>query len=407
MSTPSTSRAARCTIVFAGGGSGGHIFPNLAVIERLREMALDFTPHLIISPRPVDAQIVATAQLAATPIPAQPFTPKPWRWPSWYAAWRRSVADVKTVLYRHQVKCLIATGGFVSAPALTAARALDIPNALVSLDAVPGKANRLMARKAGRIFSAYPVPDWPNAQVIDAPLRRAAVGPADHVVAKRQLGLDPARPMLAVFGGSQGAGTLNRLLIQLAATPDLRAVLTGHAPPQRPTIGINDFAGKFDDTPQVWQIFHAAGADDVAAVRAAYAQAGLIAHVVPFCDRMDLAWSAADLAISRAGASSVAEAWANATPTVFLPYPFHKDEHQRLNAQPLADLGGAVIYRDLVDPVANAHQLTGPLISLLSNGVWRKTMADAMRLRPPSDGAAAIAQWIAQAVVGTATRPTT
>ncbi|MCC7406750.1 MAG: glycosyltransferase [Phycisphaeraceae bacterium] len=407
MTTPFTSRAARCTIVFAGGGSGGHIFPNLAVIERLREMSVAFTPHLIISQRPVDAQIVATHHLAATSIPAQPFTPKPWQWPAWYSAWRQSVSAVKTVLARYQVNCVVATGGFVSAPALAAAQSLNIPNALVSLDAVPGKANRLMARKAGQIFTAYPVADWPNARTIDAPLRRAAIGPDDRAQAKRQLGLDPDRPVLAVFGGSQGAGTLNRLLAQLAATPEVQSVLTGQAAPQRATIGINDFTGKFDDAPKAWQIFHAAGADDVATVHAAYTQAGLQARVVPFCDRMDLAWSAADLAISRAGASSVAEAWANATPTVFLPYPFHKDEHQRLNAQPLADLGGAVIYRDLVDPADNAQQIAGPLISLLSNGVWRKTMTDAMTQHPPTDGAAVIAQWIAQAVAGTAARPTT
>jgi UDP-N-acetylglucosamine--N-acetylmuramyl-(pentapeptide) pyrophosphoryl-undecaprenol N-acetylglucosamine transferase len=117
--------------------------------------------------------------------------------------------------------------------------------------------------------------------------------------------------------------------------------------------------------------------------------------VIDYLPRMDLAWAGAELAISRAGAGSVAEAWANATPTIFLPYPFHRDEHQRLNAQPLVELDAAVVYRDLVDPVGNAEQLAGPLTALLTNGKCRTTMRRTMRAHPMPDGAAAIAAWLA------------
>jgi UDP-N-acetylglucosamine--N-acetylmuramyl-(pentapeptide) pyrophosphoryl-undecaprenol N-acetylglucosamine transferase len=144
-----------------------------------------------------------------------------------------------------------------------------------------------------------------------------------------------------------------------------------------------------------WQVLHLVGKDAIEPIRIAYARQGIAAVVQSFCDQMGMAWSAAELAISRAGAGSVAEAWANATPTLFLPYPHHKDQHQRHNAMVLVDIGGAQVYEDQIDPVVNARQLVKPLIGLVADHTSRQRMRLKMRAQTLQDGASTVATWLA------------
>jgi UDP-N-acetylglucosamine--N-acetylmuramyl-(pentapeptide) pyrophosphoryl-undecaprenol N-acetylglucosamine transferase len=169
-----------------------------------------------------------------------------------------------------------------------------------------------------------------------------------------------------------------------------------------------------------WQVFHLSGDKDVAELTRDYAAAKVPARVLPFCDAMGLAWGSATLAISRAGAGSVGEAWANAVPTLFFPYPYHRDQHQKLNALPLTHSGagagaenvqspesrvqsrganpGAVLLEDLIDPAANAAQ-TGPvLMDLIADAGKRQKMAAQLRATRPADGASAVADWLAGVV---------
>ena len=123
-----------------------------------------------------------------------------------------------------------------------------------------------------------------------------------------------------------------------------------------------------------------------------------LSKVVDYLDAMGQVWAAADLSVSRAGAGSVAEAWANATPTVFLPNPYHHDQHQRHNAQPMADGGGAVMISDEIDPERNADLLVPVLLELLGDRRRREGMRTAARRTCPPDGAAAVAAWIDEAL---------
>ncbi len=388
------------TVLLVGGGSGGHIYPNLAVAERL---PAGVTPHLVISDRAVDRRIAEASGLAFTILPAAPLSVKPRVRLRFLREYRRGRSAMRRLVRDTQAGAVLATGGFVSGPAVAAAAAAGVPTALISLDAVPGKANRVAARKATAVFCAYPPaagsrplhrpnshqgqttqnqaegnsPSEREGGTIGFPLRRAAVA-EDAVTAgqaRRHYGLDPDRPTLLVFAGSQGARTINRALVELASHATTRRMLEG------------------------WQLLHVTGGDgpDHAAAVSAYRTAELPAAVIVFCDRMDLAWRAAEAAVTRAGAGTVAEAWANAVPCVMLPYPFHMDQHQRHNAAPLLALPGgpgAVVADDQVDPPQNRAMLGEVLQPLLSDADRREAMRSALRATPPGDAAERLARWL-------------
>lgn len=309
------------------------------------------------------------------------FTLRPTRLPGMLLRWRRSRVLVRRLLQQqHHAAAMVATGGFVSVPAVAAAVAGQIPTLLVNLDAVPGKANRLAARGPVMRFSAFdldPALGW-QYERIGLPLRRVAIGPDDQAEARRKLGLDPDTPTLLIVGGSQGAASLNQLAAELLRRPGFREAITA------------------------WQVLHLTGAGQDTAMASMWHDARVTAVVQPFCHTMGLAWRAADLAITRAGAGSVAEAWVNATPCAFFPYPGHADQHQRLNAQPMVDVGGAVLCMDAADPVANADAHEPALTTLLTDGPRRAAMQQALARSQPADGAHAIAVTLRNLLTSTA-----
>ena len=263
---------------------------------------------------------------------------------------------------------MVAMGGFVAAPAAQAARAERMPLALINLDAVPGKANRWIARRATISLTAADG-KCPRAWERIAPIVRAsAISDRSPAECRTRLGLDPQAPTLLVTGGSQGAGSINGLM--LAMLRDSSDALRG------------------------WQVIHQTGAGADPALEEAYRDATVPALVRPFFDSMGLAWRAAELAVSRCGAGAVAEAWANHTPCLFLPYPYHRDEHQRWNAQPLADCGGAVIERDHIEPQANLAHAGATLCKLLSDQSRVRAMAASLAELGPADGAKQAAERI-------------
>lgn len=371
--------ASRPVVLLGGGGTGGHIFPNLAVVERLRERGLEFQPHLIVSRRAVDRRIAETAGLGYTAIDALPLRGNPLTWPGFLWRWGASVRAVKRLARERDAAAALVTGGFVSGPVVRACARAGVPCAVVSLDVVPGRANRFMARRADRVFAVREHPDWPTATRIGMPLRRSAIGGGDAIAARLELGLIPDRRTLLVFGGSQGAQTIDRMMIELAGRSG------------------SSLVGALRDRGQV---YHVAGGEMCGAVESAYRSAGVPARVVTFCDRMGSAWSAATMAVARAGAGSVSEAWAGAVPCVFLPYPFHKDQHQRLNAQPLVDLGGAAMVNDQIDAVRNADGVGPEIERVMFDDAAREAMASRLRQNPPGDGAAVIAEWLAERLSG-------
>lgn len=363
------------TILFAGGGTGGHIVPNLAVVDRLQEMGVAFTPHFLVSARAIDAKVMAGRGIAFTPLPAQPLSLHPVK----FMTFAKNLvggakADALRVMRASGAKAVVATGGFVSAPVVLAARQAGIPVALVSLDAVPGKANKLAAPFVTQHFSAYPVPGG-KTEVVGPLLRRGVVSRKKPEDARVALGMDPHKPLLLVFGGSQGGGTVNQAMAELANRQMSRDALKD------------------------WQVLHLTGEADYADSKVAWetcAKAtGLSVRVEPFLNGLADAWAAASVALCRAGAGSVGEAWAAGVPAVYMPYPWHKDQHQKLNAAPLAQVGGAIVLTDLKDTAANARQLEETLVPLFTRPDKVAQMRRALFANPPGDGAAAVAKWAA------------
>lgn len=357
------------TILFAGGGSGGHISPGLAIAERIAARHRDAKCIFICSDREIDRVMLRQAEAFFIPVPARPWSTQPrglWQFITRFAQTRQIVREV---IETERVTHLVALGGFVAAPAVAAARR-RVPSLLVNLDAPPGKANRMMARKCTKVVTAIELPMMPKfaEQVVGMPVRLRALTPGKQAACRKKLDLDPDTPTLLVTGASQGAGSINELMIALAATN----------------------AQLLSD----WQVYHLTGRGNSRDVCKAYEEYGIRAVVSEFLDHIGLAWGAADLAISRAGASSVAEVAVNAVPTVFLPYPHHRDMHQLRNAQPLVDAGGAVVVDDAADAQVNVKTGQPVLTELLNNEAKRQAMRSALASRRGPDAAEVIAKML-------------
>lgn len=363
----------RTTLVIAAGGTGGHIYPALAIAEHLA--LTNPPPNLRVvalhSRRPVDHRVIAAARIRNAPIeshalPALPMAANPIRAAKALWACARSVAIAASLLRswrREGPVAVLTTGGFVAPPVALAAARLRIPVTLVNLDAVPGSASRLVARLRPTVFTVAPVPGEPTWQPIPPIVRRAFLdaADADPADARRCFGLNPTVRTLLVTGGSQGAGSVNALMLHLL----------DHHPAWW----------------QGWQVIHQTGEGAADAVRSAYERAGVPASVHDFMHDMPSAWRSADLAISRAGAGAVAEAWAMRVPTLFLPYPWHRDQHQRLNAQPLVDAGAAALVTDAIDPARTLTESRTQIEALFTNPDILRRLREQAAALPPATGA--------------------
>jgi UDP-N-acetylglucosamine--N-acetylmuramyl-(pentapeptide) pyrophosphoryl-undecaprenol N-acetylglucosamine transferase len=245
-------------------------------------------------------------------------------------------------------------------------------------DVIPGKANQYLMPRVQTVCCQfeqtrdYVAPAHRDKiRVTGCPIRHALLQLPDRDAAMVKLGLDPLRMTLVVTGASQGAQTVNEAVLEVLK----------------------------ETRPQGWQVLHLAGRDHGDAVRTAYRELGMLggsavsASVVDFTPDMADVWAVADLAISRSGASSCAELTACGIASVLMPYPFHKDGHQKLNARVLADAGAAVAMDDERDRKKNAAKLRPILESLLFDAPRRNVMAAAAKsLGKPNAAHAVVAE---------------
>lgn len=361
------------TFIFAGGGTGGHLFPGIAVAWALRELRPSSRIVFFTTNRPLDGELLGKTPFERIAQSVRPLTSKPWQWPAFWWHWRAAVAKAAEWIRAHRPRAVLGLGGYAAGPPVYAARYQKVRSAILNPDAIPGKANRYLATRVDRVALQWDVSreyfsSAAPCSVTGCPIRAEFASPPATDAARRHFGLEPARPVLLVTGASQGARTINEALLRVWP--------------------------RFAKTHPEWQLLHLTGgasADDIAR---SYDAAGATAHVLGFTHEMCAALTAADVVISRAGASTLAELTALGKPSILLPYPYHKDRHQHANGQVLVDGGAALMLDDLLDAEANAPRILAAL-EQLADANRRAAMSSAARRIGRPDAAREIAAWLA------------
>ena len=358
-------------IAIACGGTGGHLFPGLAVAVELIARGGEVT--LLISPKEVDQQAVKSASgLEVVTLPAVALTRG--NVPGFVRGFWNSFRAAKKLFNRRPPQAVLAMGGFTSAPPVLAGKVCGAATFLHESNTIPGKANRWLSHFVDRAFVGFPAAGarlHAKQFVVTGTPVRPQFQPGASAPARVALGLDAARPVLLITGGSQGAGGINDLVI--GALSELTRLL-----------------------PDL-QYLHLTGPHDVEKVRAIYAAANARAVVRPFLAEMELALTAATVVVSRAGASSLAELAALRLPSILIPYPNAADDHQFFNARAFVETGAA---RMLGQQRATPENLTHLVVELAQKENERIRIGLALAQWHSPDAAARIAETILQNIPG-------
>ncbi len=360
--------------IFAGGGTGGHLYPGLAVAEQILKLQPGATIVFACSNRAIDRRILDPLPYAIVPQAVRPVPRSPMQlWP-FLKAWVQSARQARDMVHDLKPQAVLGLGGFAAAPLVKQAAKAGIRRGFLNPDAVPGRANQYLARLSQAIFTQFASTTDCFAPAVRDRVRpvgcpvRAAFGGASRDEAIAHFKLRADRKTLLVLGGSLGAASLNDALVALG--------------------------GDLDALADRWQVLHIAGPEKYAQIAQAHVGRKIAVTCIEYCHRMELAFAAADLALCRGGAGTIAEIYATGTPAVILPYPYHADQQQRLNAQPLVAAGAGLVVEDKVDAAANAAALRTTLLPLmLEDSRLSSARAAAQRIARPH-AALDVAQWM-------------
>lgn len=300
-------------LAIAAAGTGGHVFPALAVAETLVSGGLDREDVLFLGGDRLESTVIPEAGFEFAAFELAPLK-RAFAMENLGVAltvWK-AAGEMKSNIERHGSSVMLAMGGYVTGPAALAARRAAIPLLLHEQNAIPGLANRLAARLATDVAVAFPaaLAQFPNARVVGNPLRPDILQPVSRSHACRHYGLDPAAPVIGVLGGSQGAEALNESVPNLIRASD------------------------------EWQVLHLTGRGNLERV-AGEAESHERWTPIGFETAMHFFYAASDLVIGRAGALTVSELAATGTPSVLIPYIHGTADHQSANAELLVEAGGA------------------------------------------------------------------
>ncbi len=354
------------TILLAGGGTAGHVNPLLATADALRQTEPGVEILVLGTHEGLESRLVPERGYELVTIDRLPFPRRlsvnAVTFPVRFA---RAVRAVESLIRLRHIDVVVGFGGYAAAPAYLAAKRTNTPIVIHEANAIPGIANRWGARWTDRVAVTFPETPLPRATVVGMPLRteiarldRRRVRPE----ALRHFELDSARPVLLVTGGSTGAARINETV--------------------RSKVGAIVAAG--------WQVVHTVGEtrEFVDPNVPGY-------HPLPYCDRMDLAFAAADFVIARSGAATVCELAGLGIPAIFVPYPVGNGEQER-NAEGLVAAGGANV---CLDKDFNGEWVDRTLIPLLGDAERRSAMAHRARESGIRDGAERLAAMILDAAI--------
>jgi UDP-N-acetylglucosamine--N-acetylmuramyl-(pentapeptide) pyrophosphoryl-undecaprenol N-acetylglucosamine transferase len=347
--------------IVAGGGTGGHVIPALAIAQELRSR---YNAHVVFvgTARGIETRLVPASgfELHLIEVGGLNRVDFATRLKTVLDLPRAVMASAK-LIREFRPNVMIGVGGYASGPAMLAAAMMNVPTVAFEPNVVPGFANRMVAPmvRAAAVHFEKTCHYFRNCHVTGVPVRREFFN-----VPKRPI---DARPTLLVFGGSQGATAINRAVLE-------------------------SLSRLMEAVPSIY-IIHQTGERDYPEAQLAYLQARLTAEVSPFIDDMPDAFARADLVLCRSGASTVAEIAAAGKPAIFVPLPTAADDHQRHNAATLA-AGGAA--RLLPQAELTPERLVTEIASLLCDRAGLARMAEAARGFAHPDAAAKIASLAAR-----------
>ncbi|KMO93934.1 UDP-N-acetylglucosamine--N-acetylmuramyl-(pentapeptide) pyrophosphoryl-undecaprenol N-acetylglucosamine transferase [Streptomyces roseus] len=341
------------SVVIGAGGTGGHIYPGLALAEALRAAVPDAVVSFIGTERGLETELVPGAGFRLHTVDMIPFDPslgaKRYLLP---AALLRSAGQARSVIRAQGAHAVVGMGGYPSAPAVLGARMAGLPALIHESNAVPGRANRFAARLTPHVAVAFDrsrthLAGGARALTTGMPISAALARLAERsrperaalrAEARRALHVPDGRRLVVFNGGSLGAVRLTGAAVGLAGL----------------------WQGR-DDVQLLIKTGPRALADTAADLAACGGQR--IARAVPYLDRMDLVYAAADLVVCRAGSATVAELAATGVPAVLVPYPHAPGDHQTHNARVLVDAGAGLLLPDHATTADRLAVLLGPLLA--------------------------------------------
>lgn len=362
-------------VIFAGGGTGGHLYPALNIAAALLERRRDVQTTFVGAQRGVEARVLPEKGVDHVLLPLEPIR-RDQVWKNWRLgpSLLRSAWGLASLTLRDRPRLVVGTGGYASGPACAWAVLTGIPVVIQEQNSYPGLTTRWLSRFANQVHLGFP-----EAADHLRPGRRTEVmnhgNPiqppdltVDRLTARAEFGLAPDSTVLLVVGGSQGARAVNQALL---------GALTGVA------------AGTLERPPSL-EILWATGPTHLDDVRERLAplDVGAWVHVEGYINRMPLALAAADIAVSRAGAMGTAELLAWGIPSILVPLPTAAADHQAHNARALDAFGAAV---SLVEAETTPERLWAEVMSLATDRARREAMAELALDRARPDAAAQIA----------------
>jgi UDP-N-acetylglucosamine--N-acetylmuramyl-(pentapeptide) pyrophosphoryl-undecaprenol N-acetylglucosamine transferase len=355
------------SVLIAGGGTGGHLFPGIAVARELLQRVPDAVVSFVGTAAGIEARVIPREGLRLELIRSAGLKGKsPAALARGIGLLPISALDAWRVISRTRPQVVIGVGGYSSGPVVALAAMRGIPTLLMEQNAMPGITNRVLARlvRSAAVTYEESVPFFgAKAFVSGNPVRPEFFGPAEagRVEAYDEHGSPPGAARVLVFGGSQGAHAINVAMVE--AAPRLASA-----------------------TPRL-AITHQTGERDLEMVRDGYRRAGLEARVEPFLFAMDREMKSADLVICRAGATTLAEVAAAGAASILIPLPTATDDHQRKNATALVQQGAAhmVDQRELT-----GDRLASEIAALAGDAARRARMREAAKRFAKPDAASAI-----------------
>jgi UDP-N-acetylglucosamine--N-acetylmuramyl-(pentapeptide) pyrophosphoryl-undecaprenol N-acetylglucosamine transferase len=344
----------RRVVLIAGGGTGGHLMPALAIAETIRAMAPHLEPVLVGATRGVEARVLPTRDFRYHLLPAEPIYRRTWwknvRWPLIAG---RLISAVARVYAEETPVVVLGTGGYASGPVVWLARGKGIPSAVQEQNAYPGLATRWLARRVNHIYLGLPearrlLKPSPGTELFETGNPIVPPDPARREAGRRRFGVDGSRPVVLITGGSQGALAINRSVAEW--------IRGGGA--QKAVI--------------IW----VTGRGTHAEFTALHSPPDV--HVVDFLDPMADAYAVSDLVLSRAGMITVAELCAWGLPSILVPLPTAAADHQTHNARAMEAAGASAVLLQ-ADMVRDG--VGGAIERLLANAEERQAMAATARAR--------------------------